>query len=93
MLEITNNSVISRSNEVVFSKLDDEIMMMSIKNSEYYGLDDIGSRIWEILLNPSTFNEIIKTLLKEFEISEEECSADVLEFLRALKDKNLVLIS
>ena len=92
MNEITKNSLLCRSDEIVFNKLDEEIMMMSIKNSEYYGLDDIGSRIWEILVDPSTFSGIVEILLKEYEVSGEFCSADVLEFLKALDEKKLIVI-
>ncbi len=93
MKEITKNSIICRSTEVVFNKLDEEIMMMSIENSEYYGLDNIGSRVWEILANPSTFSQIIEILMKEFEVTEENCFADVKEFLKSLDEKKLITIS
>jgi hypothetical protein len=93
MKEITKSSIISRSKEIVFNKLDDEIMMMSIKNSEYYGLDNIASRVWEILANPSTLSQIVKTLMEEFEVSEESCYTDITEFLKALDEKNLIEIS
>jgi hypothetical protein len=93
MKEITKSSIISRSKEIVFNKLDDEIMMMSIKNSEYYGLDNIASRIWELLANPSTLSQIVEKLSEEFEVSEDTCYTDVTEFLKALDEKNLIVIS
>jgi hypothetical protein len=93
MKEISKNSIISRSPEIVFNKLDEEIMMMSIKNSEYYGLDNIASRVWEILTKPSTLSEIVETLLEEYEVSEDRCYADVTEFLMALEEKKLIEIS
>ncbi len=93
MNEINNQSIISRQTEIVFNKLDDEIVMMSIKNGEYYGLDNIGSRIWEIIEKPVSFNQIIIILKEEFDVTEEKCTIDVKEFLGMLEIKNLIKIS
>ena len=43
--KITTNTIISQIEEIVASDIDGETVMMSIENGEYYGLDDIGSRI------------------------------------------------
>ena len=86
------DKIISRSEGVVFNKLDDELVMMSLANSEYYGLDNIGSQIWEIIEQPVSFNDIIATLIKKYDVSEENCIADIQEFLTVLFDKNLIII-
>ena len=86
------DKIISRSEGIVFNKLDDELVMMSIANSEYYGLDNIGAQIWEIIEQPVSFNEIVTLLIKKYDVSEENCSADVQKFLSELLGKNLITI-
>lgn len=54
--------------------------MMSIENGEYYGLDDIGSRIWEL----------IDTLLERFDVDRETCERDVLKFLNELDEDKIL---
>lgn len=83
---------IQRSSELVSTNMDGEIVMMSINNGEYYGLDPIGSRIWEILEKPIQVNDLIVALLKEFEVSREQCEKDSFEFLNYLLEKKLLLI-
>lgn len=92
MPEIKENSIISRQTDIVFNKLDDEIVMMSIKNAEYYGLDNIGSRIWEIIEKPTSLKQLLELLLNEFDVNEEKCKSDVIEFLVALEKKNIIKI-
>jgi hypothetical protein len=77
----------------MFNKLDDEVVMMSAQKGEYYGLDSIGSRIWEIIQEPVEISQIVKILLNEYEISEEQCTTDVTAFLNELLNKELIAIS
>lgn len=93
MIDIENDSIISRHSEIVFNKLDDEIVMMSVQNGEYYGLDNIGSRVWEIIEKPVSFMQIISVLEEEYKVLEEQCINDVKEFLILLKKKDLIYIN
>ena len=84
------NAKIVRNEEIVFSGMDDETVMMSIEMGEYYGINPIGSRIWELLAEPLTTAGICDLLMEEYEVPAEECRRDVLEFIRQLFDKKLV---
>jgi hypothetical protein len=92
MTEIKNDSIIYRQTDIVFNKLDDEIVMMSIKNGEYYGLDNIGSRIWEIIEKPVTLIQLVHKLKEEYNVEIQQCENDVIEFLEMLLKKNLIQI-
>ncbi len=89
---IKDSEIIYRRPDIIHNKLDDEIVMMSISQGEYYGLNEIGSRIWEIIEEHVTFKQIIDKLLGEFEVNEEKCRREVTEFIGLLQKKNLVII-
>lgn len=93
MTILTGNSKVFRQKNIMFNKLDDEVVMMSINKGEYYGLDSIGSRIWEIINEPIEIKEIVKILLNEYNISEEQCVKDVIAFLEELIKKELIGVS
>ena len=90
--QLMANSVIVRSSELVSSDIDGEVVMMSIENGKYYGLDKVGSRIWEVLENPLSVSELIDQLLVEFEVERETCEKDVMYFLQKLDDDNMLEI-
>jgi hypothetical protein len=92
MSPITLQTIVHRNPSLVSSNLDGEIVMMSIENGEYYGIDEIGSRIWELLELPISVNELIGILLDEFDAEKPECQSDTLEFLNELLSKNLILL-
>lgn len=92
MNHINLKMTVQRNSEMVASKMDGEIVMMSIDNGEYYGLDPVGSRIWEIIEKPILVDALIDNLLDEFEVSREQCEVDTFEFLDQLLEKKLLLI-
>ena len=89
---LANNSFIRRNPELVSSDLDGETVMMSIESGEYFGLDSVGSRIWELLETPTTVANLVDILVDEFEVSREECEADTIDFLNQLLDKHLLVV-
>jgi len=88
--EITTETVISQIEEIVDSDIDGETVMMSIENGEYYGLDDIGSRIWELIEHPVKVSDLIDTLLERFDVDRETCEIDVLKFLNELNEDRIL---
>lgn len=89
---LTLESLIQRNPKLIANQMDGEIVMMSVDDGAYYGLDEIGSRIWELLEQPVKVSSLLDLLMEEFEVSKEECSSDTLEFLQDLQAKNLLLI-
>ena len=90
-IEITN--VYMRNGDQVTAKVDDEVVMMSMQQGEYYGLDSIGSRIWELFAKPNSVENIIETLMQEYDVDRKTCEKDVQEFIQKLVDKGLLKIS
>jgi hypothetical protein len=92
-MNINLRSTISRNPSMVFNKIDDEVVMLSIENNEYYGLNAIGSRIWESIAQPIVFSALVDQLLAEFDVNREQCEHDVIEFLTKLDEKKLIVIN
>jgi len=89
---ITLQTQVQRNLNMVASKIDNEIVMMSVENGEYYGLDEVGSRIWELIEKPIVVEELIITLIDEFEVEREHCESDTFEFLEDLNSKKLLKV-
>ena len=89
---IDSKTIVKRNPELVSSNLDGETVMMSVESGEYFGLDSVGSRIWELIENPIEVDRVIELLLEEFEVSREECEVDTYDFLNQLLDKKLLVV-
>ena len=55
-----------------------------------YVMNDVGTRIWELLEAPTAVERIADTLSREFEVSPESALDDVAEFLNALRERGLI---
>jgi hypothetical protein len=92
-MKITVDSKVQRNPEMVSGNMDGEVVMLSIQRGEYFGLDKIGSRIWDIIENSISISDIKNILLQEYEVDEETCLNDLIEFLEDLQNKGLILVS
>ncbi len=90
--EIGTETILQRNNNILFNVVDGEVVMLSIENSEYYGFDLIGSRIWELLENKITLGEIITKLTNEYNVEDYKCLQETSFFINSLLKRNLLII-
>jgi hypothetical protein len=55
-----------------------------------YVLNEVGSRIWELLRSPTTVDRIAEAVAREFAVSPEGAAGDVSEFLEVLGARGLI---
>lgn len=85
-------TIISRNPEILFSSIDDESVLLSIEQNNYYGMDSIGSKVWEILKEPTSVENIVLLLMEEFQVSQTTCISDVTTFLNVLEKEKLIKV-
>jgi len=72
------------------SNMNDEKVMMSISTGKYYNLGRVGGRIWEIMEQPTTIQNIVVKLIEEFEVEREACESQVTTFVLHLLNEGLL---
>jgi coenzyme PQQ synthesis protein D (PqqD) len=77
--------------EVLFRDLSGEGVLLNLKSGRYYGLDAVGTRIWQMLMQGRTLASTIAQLLSEYEVSREQLEADIACFIDALEAHGLVV--
>jgi hypothetical protein len=87
---ITPAEFVVRNAEMPFRKLDDEVVMLDVAAGCYYGLDAVGSRVWELLEQPRQVREVCLVLVREFDVSLDVCERDVLALVERLLAAGLV---
>lgn len=79
-----------RHPDLVSAEIGGEVVMMSIEQGAYFGLNPLASRIWGLLAIPRSGEEIIQTLLDEYEVSRETLLLDLPRFIEELRVRNLI---
>ena len=87
---IEDKTILKRKSEILSSDMDGETVMMSVENSEYYSLSPIGTKIWELVENEISFEDLVSKLMKEYSVDIDTCKNDTTEFLKELINKGLV---
>ncbi len=83
-------TIFQRRKEVVFTYLDNEIMLLHPDTGKYYSFNKAGAYIWELLSEPITFEEIMASLLIKFDIEKSKCESDTQNFIQSLLEKNMI---
>ena len=89
---IALTTTVARSDELTTAEVGNEVVMMSLKHGEYFGLDAIGSRIWGLLEQPMTVAELCKQLVASYAVDAETCQQDTLDFLQELHVAEIITI-
>lgn len=89
---IESKNIIVKNKEIDDSDIDGDKVMMNLDKGEYFMMNQVGSRIWDIIINPITVKDIIIKLLEEYDVEESTCKASVIEFLERLNRAELISI-
>jgi hypothetical protein len=90
--KIINGSRIQASTVQVSCEVDDEAIIMNLHDGIYYGLNPVGARVWNLLQEPRTIEQLQAILLEEYEVEPEICREQVLALLEDLANSGLVEI-
>ena len=91
-MQISAETILKRSSSIISSEIDGETVMMDTAFSSYYGLKEIGTHIWRLLESARSVRNICEELTGEYEVSYEQCLEDVLPFLEALREQQMIEI-
>ncbi|HEX6127383.1 MAG TPA: PqqD family peptide modification chaperone [Pyrinomonadaceae bacterium] len=76
--------------EHLFSQLNEEGVILSLKNGKYYGLNSVGVSVWVNLLEGATLGEIEAAVMKEYDVDQATCRREVSLFLREMLNEKLI---
>lgn len=89
-MELTGDSVVVATTNMVAANIEDEVIILQLEKGHYFGLGQVGSRIWELLQSPITVGEIERQLVEEYDVGADQCHREVNQMLQDLLDEGLV---
>ncbi len=78
------------SEDILFKELDEEAVILDLSRGIYFGLDPVGRRVWELLVEHNVIGDVIDSLVEEFDVERERAERDVLALVSTLLEKGLV---
>jgi hypothetical protein len=74
----------------VFRELDGEAVILHLDSGTYFGLDHIGTRVWQLIEAHGSLERVIADLLTEYEVEAGQLRADVEALVSSMVDKGLI---
>lgn len=81
---------VSLSPDALFQEVNGELVILDLASEKYFGLDAVGTRIWQLLNENQSLGEVKKVILSEYEVSQEQLEADIKQLLDSLQQAGLV---
>jgi hypothetical protein len=78
--------------DVIFRELDGEAIILNLATGIYFGLDEIGTRVWALLTETGTLGHAVDVMAGEYDVDRAELERDVLELAGGLLAKGLIQV-
>ncbi len=70
--------------------LGDETVIFNTRYEKYYGLNDVGTRVWTLIQQPRTFAEIVSIVTQEYDVEPARFERDLTKLLQDLESAQLI---
>ncbi|MDO8678752.1 MAG: PqqD family peptide modification chaperone [Acidobacteriota bacterium] len=92
-MTLSRSSTVRRNPDLLHAVAGDDILMMSVEAGTYFGLEQVGARIWELVADPITVEQICARLIDEYDVGSDVCEAEVLAFLAHLAEQHIIYVA
>jgi Coenzyme PQQ synthesis protein D (PqqD) len=87
---MTSDTKIRVSPDVLFREIGPESVLAQVEGGEYFGLDEVGTRIWGLLTEERDVEAIVGTVTEEYDVEASVAEADVAALIQDLLRAGLV---
>jgi len=78
------------SSSALYREVQGEAVLLQLDNGEYFGLDEVATRIWQLLVANSDLDAVRDALVNEYDVAEDEATNDLARLVDELISKHLL---
>ncbi|NLW49901.1 MAG: PqqD family protein [Candidatus Brocadiaceae bacterium] len=93
MADVPFSQRVSAAENVLINVLDGEAVLLNLDNETYYGLDEVGARMWQVLMESDSIQSAYEALLDEYDVEPETLRADMRDLIARLVEQGLAELS
>jgi hypothetical protein len=86
-------SLVRLTDGLISAPVDGEVVILSVERGTYYGLDEIGTEIWQRLESPMRVDALCDDLAPKYDADRQTIERDVLGLLESLLAEGLVSVT
>lgn len=92
-MAIALDSTVAASDDAVFREMDGESVLLNLETGMYFGLDEVGTRVWHLAADHGSLRAIRERLVEEYDADPATIERDLLALAEALVSKGLWILS
>lgn len=78
------------SPDVLYRDLEGQAVILDLSSGLYFGLNEVGTRIWTLMAEGRDISTIVQALAREFDADESTIERDVRDLVDLLRSRNLI---
>ncbi|MBK9123577.1 MAG: PqqD family protein [Chloroflexi bacterium] len=75
---------------VLFKDIAGEAVLLNLNTETYFGLDEVGTRMWQVATTSETLQHAYDTLLEEYDVQSDVLRADLMRLIDELVSDGLL---
>jgi hypothetical protein len=83
-------TIVVAGKDQLFCDLGGEAAILNARTGMYYGLDAVGARVWSLIQQPRTVQNVREALLSEYDVDPDRCECDLLALLNQFLAEGLI---
>ena len=76
---------------VITRELSGETVLLNLESGVYYGLDAVGTRVWQLLQQGRTIAEVCEVMVEEYDVERDVVNDDVSRLVGELRERGIVM--
>ena len=86
------NRSVRISADVLSQDVSGETVLLDLNSENYFGMEGVGTRLWQLLKEHGDLSKIYNVLLQEYEIDEKQLETDLDAIMNELVDAGIIKI-
>jgi coenzyme PQQ synthesis protein D (PqqD) len=79
--------------DVLCQDLNGEAVLLNLKTGVYFGLDRVGTRVWQLLESHTVLAQILDVMVAEYDVPKERCAEDLIALVNEMQKQELVTLT
>ncbi len=84
---------VTLSEDALFQEVTGETVILDMASETYFGLDAVGTRVWQLMQEKTALQPVFDTLLQEYEVEPDILERDLADLLASLEEAGLIALA
>ena len=89
-MSISLETAFTVPDDVVFRELSGESVLLNLESGIYFGLDAVGTRAWQLMVEHGRLDRVLENLLEEYDVPVDTLRHDLIDLFVQLTHHGLV---